>query len=55
MSDADDWLNLAQGYEAIVYEYYQLALRPTLDQPASRRLGEILRQAVHEPLLSLFT
>jgi len=53
MSDSDDWLYLAKSYEPIVYEYCQLALRPTLDQLATQRLGEILRQAVHEPLLSL--
>ncbi len=53
MSDSDRWPNQAQGYEPIVYEYCQLALRPTLDQLAAQRLGEILHQAIAEPLLSL--
>mgnify|MGYP005755740601 CR=1 FL=1 len=43
----------ARIYQAIVLEYCQLALQPTLDDPAANRIAEILAQAESEPLLSL--
>ena len=53
MPDCDEWLGSALAYRPTMYEYCQLALRPTLDQPAADRMGEILRRAELEPLLNL--
>jgi hypothetical protein len=53
MSDCDEWLVSIRAHRPMVYEYCQLALRPTLDQAAADRMDEILRQAEAEPLLNL--
>ncbi|WOD37889.1 hypothetical protein [Nodosilinea sp. E11] len=53
MPPCDEWLSIALAYRSTVYDYCQLALRPTLDQAAAERMGEILQQAKAEPLLSL--
>ncbi|MGF1566784.1 MAG: hypothetical protein ACFCVD_01700 [Nodosilinea sp.] len=53
MPDCDEWVNSALAYRPTVYEYCQLALRPTLDTAAAARLAEILCQAEAEPLLNL--
>jgi hypothetical protein len=52
MPDKDEWMATALAYRPTVYEYCQLALRPTLDAAASARLGEILRRAEAEPMLN---
>ncbi|MEA5450020.1 hypothetical protein VB780_15675 [Leptolyngbya sp. CCNP1308] len=52
MPDSDEWLGSALAYRPTVYEYCQLALRPTLDQAAAERMGEILQRAEAEPLLN---
>jgi len=52
MPDCDEWLGSALAYRSTLYEYCQLALRPTLDQAAAERLGEILQRAEAEPLLN---
>lgn len=52
MSDSDEWFSSALAYRPTVYEYCQLALRPTLDRVAAERMGEILRQAEAEPVLN---
>lgn len=53
MPDSDEWLGSAMAYRSTVYEYCQLALRPSLDQASAERMGEILRRAEVEPLLDL--
>ena len=53
MPDSDEWLGSALAYRSTVYEYCQLALRPSLDQASAERMGEILRRAEAEPLLNL--
>lgn len=52
MADSDDWVDQALQYRPIIYEYCQLALRPTLTDAEAVRLGEILAQAEASPLLS---
>ncbi|MGB3138961.1 MAG: hypothetical protein WBB18_19280 [Nodosilinea sp.] len=53
MLASDQWLDSASAYRATVYEYCQLALRPSLDQASAERMGKILQQAEAEPLLDL--
>ncbi|MFQ4134844.1 hypothetical protein PGN35_000835 [Nodosilinea sp. PGN35] len=53
MPDCDPLLDSALAYRPTVYEYCQLALRPTLDRAAAERMEEILRRAEAEPLLNL--
>jgi len=53
MLDCDQWLDSTLAYRPMLYEYCQLALRPSLDQAAADRLGEILQRAEAEPLLNL--
>ncbi|MGB3310045.1 MAG: hypothetical protein WBG32_24655 [Nodosilinea sp.] len=53
MPTSDEWLDSALAYRSTVYDYCQLALRPSLDQAAAERMGEILRRAEAEPLLNL--
>ncbi len=53
MPNCDEWLDSALAYRPTVHEYCQLALRPSLDQAAADRLGEILQRAEAEPLLNL--
>jgi hypothetical protein len=52
MPDCDDWMVSALAHRPTVYEYCQLALRPSLGQAEADRMGEILRQAEAEPLLN---
>ena len=51
MPDRDEWMVIALAHRSTVYEYCQLALRPTLGQAEADRMGEILRQAEAEPVL----
>lgn len=53
MPTSDEWLGSALAYRSVVYEYCQLALRPSLDGAGADRMGEILRRAEAEPLLNL--
>jgi hypothetical protein len=53
MANCDRWIGSALAYRPTVYEYCQLALRPTLDQADAERMGEILQRAEAEPLLDL--
>ncbi|MGG6241638.1 hypothetical protein ACQ4N7_23690 [Nodosilinea sp. AN01ver1] len=53
MPTSDEWLGSALAYRSTVYEYCQLALRPSLDQAGAERMGEILQRAEAEPLLNL--
>jgi hypothetical protein len=53
MPDCDEWLGSALAYRSTVYEYCQMALRPSLDRAAADRMGEILQRAEAEPLLNL--
>ncbi|MBE9109748.1 hypothetical protein IQ273_10015 [Nodosilinea sp. LEGE 07298] len=53
MPTSDEWLGSALAYRSTVYEYCQLALRPSLDRAAAERMGEILQRAEAEPLLNL--
>lgn len=52
MANCDQWIGSALAYRPTVYEYCQLALRPTLDQADAERMGEILQRAEAEPLLN---
>jgi hypothetical protein len=52
MANCDHWIGSALAYRPTVYEYCQLALRPTLNQADAERMGEILQRAEAEPLLN---
>lgn len=53
MSTPDPWMGSALAYQSTVHDYCQLALRPSLDQAAAERMGDILRGAEADPLLNL--
>jgi len=53
MYDYEALAAATQRYRPLLRDYWQLAMKPTLDQAAADRVAAILQQAQADPLLSL--